>query len=128
MGLDEVKRVNSSTSFQIVAISSLKWLQKRTKFDPNGAKMAIFSGKKSHKNRPNVAWASSPDLRLCMIRVNNTSLLRTQPKMRHFCAKKLSLGSTLPHQQNPGCAPGYSFSLIAPMMRYMPATFSATKL
>ena len=47
-GLVGAEQFYSSTSFQILAICSFKWLQKDTKFDPNGAKMAIFL-KKSQK-------------------------------------------------------------------------------
>ena len=42
-GLVGAEQFNSSTSFQVSAICSFKWLQKDTKFDPDdGAKMAIF--------------------------------------------------------------------------------------
>ena len=44
-GINGAGQVNSSTNFQIIKILFVQISSKRYKFDPNGAKMAIFSEK-----------------------------------------------------------------------------------
>ena len=72
-GLEGAGRINSSTiAFKSQQVSSFKWVQNGTKFDSNGAKLAIFFLKKSQK----LSSGRSPS----MISVNNPSLLSTRPK------------------------------------------------
>ena len=90
-----MKRLGSlilQRAFKSQQFGSFKWLQRGTKLDPNGAKMAFFS-EKLQKLLSGWGLTSKPPF---VTRVSCKSLLSTLPNETFFRRKKQTFGFKSP--------------------------------